>query len=119
MKFEQTALLIGVVGKKGAGTLDNGQAWATDRVELHVLAPFSEADTMAHGQTVMQYNVENYAEHYERAKQCIDQQVVLHMEMVPAKKLGQAAKIMCTGFSLSVANKIPVMPKNVSAAVSS
>lgn len=98
MRFEQTAVLIGVVGKKGTGTLDNGQQWTTDRVELHVLSAFSEADSMAHGQTVLQYAVENYAEHYEKAKALIDQQVVLQMEMQPAKKLGQAPKIVCNGF---------------------
>lgn len=98
MKFEQIVLLIGVVGKKGFGKLDNGQEWATDRVELHCLGQFPESDTMAHGQTAIVYNVENYLVHYEPAKQLIDQQIVLKMEMIPAKKLGSAPRMICTGF---------------------
>ena len=98
MKYEQTANLIGVVGKKGNGQLDNGQTWATDRVELHCAVPFPESDTMAHGDTVMTFNVENYAEHYEKAKSLIGQPITMQMEFVPAKKLGQAPKSICTGF---------------------
>lgn len=99
IKFDQTVVLIGVVGKKGNGVLDNGERWETDRVELHCVVPFPESDTMAHGQTVMQYNVQDFNAHYERAKQCLDQTVTLHMEMQPAKKLGAAPKMVCIGFS--------------------
>ena len=98
MKFEQTATLIGVVGKKGSGKLDNGNDWSTDRVELHCLAAFPDADQMAHGQTAMVYNVEDYAANYDRAKSLIDQRVTLQMEMVPAKKLGQPPRMVCIGF---------------------
>lgn len=98
MKFEQVAILIGVVGKKGTGQLDNGQQWSTDRVELHTLAGFPDSETMAHGQTAVVYQVENYAANYEPAKNLIDQQIILKMEMQPAKKLGQAPKIVCVGF---------------------
>lgn len=98
MKFEQTAVLIGVVGKKGNGVLDNGNQWATDRVELHIVVPFPESDTMAHGDTVMTYNVEDYAAHYDKAKTLIGQHVTLQMDMQAAKKLGQAPKMICTGF---------------------
>jgi len=99
MKFQQTVNLIGVVGKKGSGQLDNGQAWVTDRVELHVQVPFSEAETMAHGSTVTVYNVEDFNAHYDNAKALVGREVILDMEMQPAKKLGQAAKIICVGFS--------------------
>jgi hypothetical protein len=98
MKFQQSAVLIGVVGKKGTGQLDNGQQWSTDRVELHALTPFPDSDTMAHGETCMVYAVEDYAAHYDRAKTMIQQEVVLDMEMVPSKKLGQAPKMVCVGF---------------------
>lgn len=98
MNFNQEAVLIGVVGKKGSGKLDNGNDWATDRVELHCLAPFDGSDSMAHGQTVLVYQVEDYAQHYEPAKALIDQKILLRMSMIPAKKLGQAPKIICTAF---------------------
>jgi hypothetical protein len=98
MKYTQTANLIGVVGKKGTGTLENGNQWSTDRVELHCAVPFPESDTMAHGDTVMTFNVENYAEHYEKAKSLIGQPITMDMEFIPAKKLGQAPKSVCIGF---------------------
>jgi phosphoribosylaminoimidazole carboxylase (NCAIR synthetase) len=98
MKYTQTANLIGVVGKKGAGQLDNGQTWETDRVELHCAVPFPESDTMAHGDTVMTFNVQDFAAHYEKAKSLIGQPITMDMEFVPAKKLGQAPKSVCIGF---------------------
>lgn len=98
MNFQQEAVLIGVVGKKGTGKLDNGDTWATDRVELHCLAPFDGSDTMANGQTVMVYQVDDFAKNYDAAKALIDQKVLLRMSMIPAKKLGQAPKIVCTAF---------------------
>ena len=106
MKFDQTAILIGVVGKKGTGTLDNGKEWSTDRVELHVDTPFSESDTMAHGSTVTVYNVQDYAANYEKAKSCLHQQIILHMQMEPAKKLGAAPKFVCTGFDSAKPSKV-------------
>lgn len=115
MKYSQTATLIGVVGKKGAGTLDDGKAWETDRVELHCAVPFPESDTMAHGDTVMTFNVQDYAAHYEKAKGLIGQMVTMDMELVPAKKLGQAARSICTNFYAAlpqVAKKPPVMNSN-------
>ncbi|HEX8376756.1 MAG TPA: hypothetical protein VF602_02985 [Pedobacter sp.] len=105
MQFEQSAVLLGVVGKKGNGTLDNGQTWATDRVELHVITPFSDSDSMAHGSTVTTYAVEDYAEHYERAKGMLQQEIVLKMEMIPAKKLGAAPRMVCIGFHPSAPNR--------------
>jgi len=99
MKFTQNVTLIGVVGKKGAGELDNGQKWETDRVELHVITPFPESDSMAHGSTVTCYQVQDYAKNYQDAKALVHQEVVLHLFMQPAKKLGQVGKIICEGFS--------------------
>lgn len=98
MNFEQTVTLLGVVGKKGSGRLDNGQEWANDRVELHCLTPFQQSDSMSHGQTVVVYNVENYALNYDHAKKLIDQKVILKMQMIPAKKLGQMPKMVCLSF---------------------
>lgn len=98
MKFEQKTTLIGVVGKKGSGKLDNGQDWHTDRVELHCIAPFPESDTMAVGDTVMTYSVDNFDLNFERAKSLVGQVVNLQMEMIPAKKLGQSPKMVCSGF---------------------
>lgn len=105
MKFQQKAILIGVVGKKGHGTLDNGQDWATDRVELHVITPFPESDTSAFGSTVTCYNVADHDKNLGRAKACLQQEIVLDMEMVPAKKLGAAAKFVCLDFNL---DRVPV-----------
>lgn len=107
MKFIQEAMLIGVVGKKATGTLDDGKLWSTDRVELHVLTPFPDTDTMAHGNTVTCFAVQNYAENYDRAKSMIDQIIVLHMEMVPAKKLGQPSSFACRSFELAHVNSLP------------
>ena len=106
MKFIQTAVLLGVVGKKGSGKLDSGESWETDRVELHVLTEFSESDSMSHGKTVTSYQVQNYLEHYDKAKSMIDQFVDLQMEMIPAKKLGVAPRIICTGFRLAVSKPV-------------
>jgi hypothetical protein len=116
MKFNQEALLVGVIGKKGAGTLDNGQAWATDRVELHVLSAFPDSDTMAHGQTVTSYAVDNFAANYEKAKSMIDQRIILQMEMIPAKKLGQQPRFVCLDFQVvGHIAKRPSIPQAVSA----
>jgi len=97
-RFEQNATLIGVVGKKATGQLDNGQLWATDRVELHCTVPFPQDDPMANGYTVVVYAVEDFEKHYEMAKSLISQAVVLRMELVPSKKLGSAPKMVCYGF---------------------
>jgi hypothetical protein len=101
IEFIQEAILIGVVGKKGAGTLDNGTAYETDRVELHCLVPFDAKDSMTHGQTVVVHKVQNYLANYEPAKKLIDQKVSLRMQMVPAKNLGGAPRITCVGFELA------------------
>lgn len=101
MKFEQIAVLVGVVGKKGHGTLDNGQEWATDRVELHVMTPFPDSDVSAFGSTVTSYSVEDHDKNLGRAKGCIGQEISLSMEMLPAKKLGAAPKFICTDFRLT------------------
>jgi hypothetical protein len=106
MKFNQEVTLLGVVGKKGSGTLDNGQSWSTDRVELHVLTAFPDTETMAYGNTVNAYAVENYAENFERARAMIDKLIVLQMEMVPAKKLGSPPRFTCIGFSLHPKHKV-------------
>lgn len=98
MKFEQTVVLLGVVGKKGNGTLDNGQQWATDRVELHCLSEFPEANAMSVGKTVVVYNVENYSANFEKAKGLVDQEITLQMEMQTSLKIGATPKIFCTGF---------------------
>jgi hypothetical protein len=100
MNFEQTVTLIGFVGKKGNGRLDNGQEWSTDRVELHCLSEFPKSESMAHGQTVIVYNVEDYALNFDKAKFCLDQKIVLQMMMSPSKKLGSPPKMICTGFEL-------------------
>lgn len=99
MKFEQEVTLIGVVGKKGNGKLDNGQEWSTDRVELHCIAPFSESDSMAFGDTATVYQVQDFNANYDKAKQCVGQPIKLQMTMEAAKKLGGAPKIVCVGFS--------------------
>ncbi len=113
MKFEQEGELLGVVGKKGTGTLDNGNAWSTDRVELHIRTPFPESETMAFGETVTSYAVQNFDENFSRARAMLNKKVVLHMEMVPAKKLGQAARFICTGFNLHGEHKINTVNKSV------
>lgn len=100
MKFQTKATLIGVVGKKGSGKLDNGQDWATDRVELHVKTEFPDSDEMAHGATVSVYNVADHDKNYGRARVCLDKEIFLDMEMIPAKKLGAAPKYVCVDFGL-------------------
>ncbi len=101
MKFEQTATLIGVVAKKANGTFDDGRDWATDRIELHVVAPFQASDENTIGSTVTTYNVADCVKHFGRAKGMIDQEITLYMEMIPPKKLGATPKIICTDFRLS------------------
>lgn len=99
MKFSNTVTLLGVVGKKGNGTLDDGTAWATDRVELHCLTEFDSADSMAHGNTVQVHQIQDYNAHYDKAKACIGQKVVIDFELVASKKLGQAPKMVARSFS--------------------
>ncbi len=98
MKFKNQLNLVGVVGKKGSGTLDNGQAWATDRVELHCLAAFDDSDSMSHGQTVVVHHIDDYAQNYENAKALIGQDIIIDFEMIAAKKLGQAPKLIARSF---------------------
>lgn len=103
-QFEQQTTLLGVVGKSGAGTLDNGQKWETNRVELHCLTQFPESDSMAVGSTVAMHRLEDFNKHYENAKLLVGQKIVLIMEVVPSKKLGQPPRMACVGFkSASVA----------------
>lgn len=102
MRFEQTVILLGVVGKKGSGVMDNGQQWSTDRVELHCLSEFPETNEMSAGKTVVVYNVDNYNANFEKAKGCVDQQITLQMEMQTSLKIGATPKIVCTGFYASL-----------------
>lgn len=103
--FQQKVTLIGVVGKKGSGKLDNGQAWETDRVELHCLSDFPESDSMATGQTVVVHRVDNYLVNYEPAKKLVGKDILLNMALVPSKKLGQAPAMRCQGFEPATAAK--------------
>lgn len=112
-RFEQHATLIGVVGKKGSGQLDNGNMWATDRVELHCVIPFSADDQMAFGETVTTYAVEGHDQHIQLAKDCIGQPITLRMELQPAKKLGQAPKMVCYGFYPSNPERKSTIKSNV------
>lgn len=98
MKMQLTATLIGVVGKKGEGNLDNGQAWKTDRVELHVLSDFPTTDAMAHGKTVTVHQIEGFNQNHQGAIAFLDQEIILDMELIPAKKLGSPPKMVCTAF---------------------
>lgn len=98
MKFQNTVTLLGVVGKKGHGKLDNGEEWSTDRVELHVLSDFDSSDSMRHGQTVTVHKLEPFDEHYEKAKSCVGQRVVMDFELVAANKIGQGEKISLRAF---------------------
>lgn len=98
MKFKNTVMLLGVVGKKGSGTLDNGQAWQTDRVELHVLSDFDSSKTNSVGKTVVVYQIQDFNENYQNAKSCVGQNIVIDFEMVASEKLGQAPKMMARSF---------------------
>lgn len=105
MKFKQSLLLIGVVGKKGSGTLDNGGAWETDRIELHTLGSFDLSDSKAVGKTVTVYKVDDYDANFSKAVKCIDQMIVCDFEMIANKNPGQAPKLVCRGFDLERTQK--------------
>lgn len=105
MKMQTKATLIGVVGKKGSGKLDNGENWVTDRVELHVLNSFPESDESAFGSTVSVYAVADHDKHFGRARACLDKEIILDIDMVPAKKPGALPKYICTDFNL---DRVPV-----------
>lgn len=113
-RFEQNATLIGVVGKKATGQLDNGQAWATDRVELHCVVPFPESDPNTFGDTVVMYQVDDHDQWLKMAKDCIGQPITLRMELQPAKKLGAAPKMVCYGFYPANPNPLPKSKLNQS-----
>lgn len=98
MIMQLTAVLIGVVGKNGKGNLDNGQAWETDRVELHVLSDFPATDAMAHGKTVTVHQVQGFQKHHGAALALIDQEIQLDIDLIPAKKLGAPPRMVCVAF---------------------
>lgn len=111
MKFQIEGELLGVIGKKGTGTLEDGKAWSTDRVELHVITPFPDSDAMADGKTVTSYAVDDFDKNFARARAMLDKKIVLTIEMVPAKKLGMAAKFVCLDFNLHADHKINTVNK--------
>lgn len=115
MKMQLNALLIGVVGKKAEGKLDDGKDWKTDRVELHVLSDFSTSDSMAHGKTVTVHQIENFSLHHQGAIALLDQEITLDIELIPAKNLGSPPRMVCTAFRPASMNRpnLPVDKKSV------
>lgn len=105
MKMQLTATLIGVVGKKGEGKLDDGKDWKTDRVELHLLTDFSTTDSMAHGKTVTVHQIEGFSQNHQGAIALIDQEITLDLELIPAKKLGAPPRMVCTAFRPASMNR--------------
>ena len=99
MKFDQKLKLLGVVGKKGSGTLDNGNQWSTDRVELHCLSKFDDSDSMSVGNTVVVHNIEDYASNFDKAKSLVGKDVLVSFDLIAAKKIGQAPKLIARTFS--------------------
>lgn len=98
MKFQNTLTLLGVVGKKGSGQLDNGKAWTSDRVELHFLVDFDVADAKTAGQTVAIYKLDGFDANYVRATACIGQRVVCEFQMVASTKPGVSPKVELKSF---------------------
>ncbi|HTF85336.1 MAG TPA: hypothetical protein VL987_12210 [Cellvibrio sp.] len=99
MKFQNTLTLLGVVGKKGSGKLDNGQDWKTDRVELHFLTDFDLSDAKTAGQTVVVYKLDGFDANYERARGCVGQRVVCEFQMVTSTKPGAMPRLELKGFA--------------------
>lgn len=105
MKFQNTLTLLGAVAKKGSGTLDNGKAWESNRVELHFLTDFDVADSKAVGQTTVIYKIADADAHFAKAVHCIGQRVVCDFEMVPSTKPGVAPKVELRGFNAEQVKK--------------
>lgn len=99
MKFQQTLTLLGVVGKKGTGTLDNGKGWETDRCELHCLTDFDASDAKTVGQTVTIYRVEDYNANFAKACAAVGQRIVCEFEMVASTKPGVMPKLALRSFA--------------------
>jgi len=89
--IQQTAQLVGVVPKNGSGTLDNGTAWSTDRVELHCLIPLDETKG-AKGMTSQIFKIQGCDANRDRAFALIGQNIVVELDLV-AGNPGQAPKL--------------------------
>ena len=101
--IQQTAKLIGVEPKKGSGTLDNGNAWSSDRVDLHCVIALDETRG-AKGMTAQIFKIQGCDENSDAAFKAIGQQIVIDMELV-AGRPGQPPKLTAKSFRAVAAAK--------------
>jgi len=91
--------LLGVVPKKGSGTLEDGQKWETDRVDLHCLTPLDDSKG-ALGSTTSVYKLQGHDQHIDNAKSLVGKDVVLRLNMV-TKGSGSAPNLVPVSVSLA------------------
>ena len=103
--IKRKLVLLGVVGKKGSGLLQDGKPWETDRVELHCLDNFSDDMPNAVGQTVIVYKIQDHDKHFHAAQDCIGQEIYIHLKFKISTKPGVAPTLEPVSFSPSSSPK--------------
>jgi hypothetical protein len=99
--IEMHAQLVGAVPKKGSGTLDGGQTWAHDHVELFVLTPL-KGDGIGHATTP--YRIQGCDANIASAKSLVGSDIVLTLEVETNGKSGLPT-LAPTGFRAHSAKK--------------
>ena len=89
--------LVGFTPKKGSGTFDDGKAWATDHVELHVLTPLSGDG--AKGYATVSHRIKDCDAHSVAAAAAVGKKISLSCEM-QTKGRGDKPQLMPVSFKV-------------------
>lgn len=87
--------LIGALPKKGTGTLESGESWSTDRVDLHCETPL-DISKGGVGFTSTTYRLEGHDKWRDTACSLVGQDVFLTVNLVSNGNAGNT-KMVCTG----------------------
>lgn len=88
MQIQMHVKLAGFSPKKGSGTMENGQSWSHDHVELFCLTPLKES-TGSKGFATSPYRIPNCDANKELASSLVGQDIVLNCEMITNGKGGK------------------------------
>lgn len=94
--IEQTVKLMGFVPKKSEGQLDNGTAWKTDRVEIHVMMPLDERKG-GNGFAGQMIKLEDHDKWLPLVEPQVGKDIILESELFTDGK-GGGQSIRCIGF---------------------
>jgi hypothetical protein len=78
--FKQQVQLVGVIKKTGSGTLESGQAWSHDHVELHVLVKLDE-EKGGFGSSTVTHRVQGAEINFAKAKPLVSKTIEISFEM--------------------------------------